>query len=157
MADYPRKLVASQLARVRALCLALPDVSERASHGSPGFFVGKRTFVYFLDDHHGDGRLALWCAAPDGAQAMLVDSDPEHYFVPPYVGHRGWIGVQLDGALPWNQVAMVIEAAHQVCYRPPRVRKAPARAGAARARASRPRRRRGARGTSHRWRTAPGS
>lgn len=123
MADYPRALVKTQLAKVRALCLALPDGSERTSHGSPGFFAGKRLFAYFLDDHHGDGRLALWCAAPDGAQAMLVDSDPEHYFVPPYVGHRGWVGVRLDGALPWNQVAMVLEAAHQERYQPPRTRK----------------------------------
>ena len=129
-APYPRALVASQLARVRALCHELPDVTERPSHGSPTFFVGKRTFAYFLDNHHGDGRLALWCAAPEGAQAMLVDSDPEGYFLPPYVAHRGWIGVRLDRDLPWNQIAMVLEAAHQTCYRPPRAPK-PARSGSA--------------------------
>src|SRR5436190_3653464 len=80
-APYPRALVASQLAKVRALCRRLPDATERPSHGSPGFLInGKHLFAYFLDNHHGDGRLALWCAAPDGAQAMLIDSDPEHYF-----------------------------------------------------------------------------
>src|SRR3954453_21217779 len=130
-APYPRALIASQLARVRALCRELPDVSERPSHGSPTFFVGKRTFACFLDNHHGDGRLALWCAAPDGAQAMLVDSDPERYFLPPYVAHRGWVGVRLDRDLPWNQVAGVLEAAHQMHHHPPRAAK-PARSGAAR-------------------------
>jgi hypothetical protein len=130
-ASYPRALVASQLVRVRALCRELPDVTERPSHGSPTFFVGKRTFAYFLDNHHGDGRLALWCAAPEGAQAMLVDSDPEGYFLPPYVAHRGWVGVRLDRDLPWNQIASVLEAAHQMHHRPPRAAK-PARSSPAR-------------------------
>jgi hypothetical protein len=128
---YPRALVASQLTKVRALCRALPDVTERPSHGSPTFFVGKRTFAYFLDNHHGDGRLALWCAAPDGAQAMLVDSDPDGYFLPPYVAHRGWIGVRLDRDLAWNQIAGVLEAAHQMHFRPPRAAK-PSRSATAR-------------------------
>src|SRR5204862_240942 len=82
----------SQLAKVRAACRALPEVTERPSHGSPAFLVNdKRAFAYFLDNHHSDGRLALWCAAPEGAQAMLVDSNPDHYFLPPYVAHLGWI------------------------------------------------------------------
>ena len=100
------------LAKVRKACFELPEVSERPSHGSPTFFVGKKVFAYFLNNHHGDGRLALWCAAPDGMQAMLVDSDPDAYFVPPYVGKSGWIGVRLDRKLPWSQVASVLEAAH---------------------------------------------
>ena len=98
------------LDRVRAACLALPEVEERLSHGAPSFFVrGKRCFVMVMDDHHGDGRLALWCAAPDGMQHALVAGDPESYFVPPYVGHRGWIGVRLDRALPWEAIAGAIE------------------------------------------------
>jgi hypothetical protein len=105
---------------VRELCHRLPDVTERPSHGSPTFFAGKRSFAYFLDNHHHDGRLALWCAAPDGAQAMLVDSDPDGFFLPPYVAHMGWIGVRLDRDLAWNRIAMVLETAHQTCYRPPR-------------------------------------
>ena len=101
----PRRAVtgagsATALERVRALCLALPEATERPSHGSPAWFVrDKRCFVMFLDDHHGDGRLALWCAAPEGMQHALVAGDPEAYFVPPYVGHRGWVGVRLDRAL----------------------------------------------------------
>jgi hypothetical protein len=78
------------LARVRKLCLALPEATERLSHGAPTFFVrGKKAFLMVLDDHHGDGRLAIWCAAPEGLQRALVESDPERFFVPPYVGHRG--------------------------------------------------------------------
>lgn len=122
-APYSRALAVSQLARVRALCHALPEVTERPSHGSPGFFVNdKRTFAYFLDNHHGDGRLALWCAAPDGAQAMLVEANPDRYFLPPYVARQGWIGVRLDRDTPWNEIAAVLEAAHQSRYQPPRAR-----------------------------------
>jgi hypothetical protein len=103
----------SALERVRELCLSLPEVTERLSHGSPAWFVqGKKTFVMYLDDHHGDERLALWCAAPEGAQAGLVAAAPEHYFVPPYVGHRGWIGVRLDRALEWDAIAGAIEEAY---------------------------------------------
>ena len=78
----------------------------------PAFFVGKRQFCVFSNDHHGDGRLAIVCAAAEGAQAMFVDSDPGVYYVPPYVGVAGWIGVRLDKRLAWSQVAAVIEAAH---------------------------------------------
>jgi hypothetical protein len=100
------------LERVRALCLALPEVVERPSHGAPTFFIGgKRAFVMFHDDHHGDGRLAIWCAAPPGAQAMLVGAAPDTYFVPAYVGHLGWLGMRLDRGAPWDEVAGVIEDA----------------------------------------------
>jgi hypothetical protein len=98
---------------VRATCLALPETSERLSHGSPSFFVkGKRCFVMCLDDHHGDGRLAIWCAAPEGMQEALVGGDPERYFVPPYVGHRGWVGVRLDRGLDDDAVGGAIEDAY---------------------------------------------
>jgi hypothetical protein len=103
------------LERVRALCLGLPEVVERPSHGAPTWFVrGKKTFVTYHDDHHGDGRLALWCAAPEGMQEALVAGEPEHYFRPPYVGHRGWVGVQLDRGLSWNEIAGAIEDAYAV-------------------------------------------
>ena len=123
-AGYSRALVDAQLKRVRAMCGLLPDVTERASHDALAFFVNdKRPIAYFCDDHHGDGRLALWCAAPDGAQAMLIDANPEHYFLPPYVAHLGWIGVRLDRATPDRELARVLEAAHQLRYKEPRVRK----------------------------------
>ena len=95
-ASYGAADVQRALSAVRTACLALPEVSERLSHGSPAFFVRQKvTFVMFLDDHHGDGRLALWCAAPPGVQEELVETEPERFFRPPYVGHRGWLGVRL--------------------------------------------------------------
>ena len=88
------------LGRLREICLALPETSERLSHGAPSFFIrGKTCFLMLLDDHHGDGRFAIWCAAPAGDQQLLVDADAEKFFVPPYVGHRGWLGVRLDRGL----------------------------------------------------------
>jgi hypothetical protein len=100
------------LERVRRLCMALPEAEERLSHGSPAFFIrGKRQFVAYVDDHHGDGRLALWCNAPPGAQADHVARDPVQFFVPPYVGFRGWVGVRLDRDPDWDDVADVIDAA----------------------------------------------
>ncbi|MDB5039321.1 MAG: phosphoribosylglycinamide formyltransferase [Candidatus Eremiobacteraeota bacterium] len=111
----------SALERVRRIALALPEATERVSHGSPTFFVrDKPSFVMFLNDHHGDGRLALWCAAPPGAQEALTSADPERYFRPPYVGHRGWIGVRLDRALAWERVADAIEEAYRTVA-PPRL------------------------------------
>jgi hypothetical protein len=101
------------LRRIRAICLALPEVSERLSHGAPTFFVrGKKAFLMVLTDHHGDGRFAIWCAAPTGMQSMLVEADPERFFVPPYVGHRGWLGVRLDRGLHWEELEGIAEDAY---------------------------------------------
>ena len=101
------------VARIREICLGLPETSERLSHGAPTFFVrGKRAFVMVLSDHHGDGRFAVWCAAPDGMQKLLVEADPERFFVPPYVGHRGWLGVRLDRRLDWDELAGIVEDAY---------------------------------------------
>jgi len=101
------------LALLRAICLGLPETSERLSHGAPTFFVReKRAFLMVLTDHHGDGRFAVWCAAGDGVQGMLVEADPEKFFVPPYVGHRGWLGVRLDTGLDWNELAGIAEDAY---------------------------------------------
>lgn len=100
------------LVEVRRICLDLPEATEKLSHSSPTFFV-RKTFVMFHDDHHGDGRLAIWCAAPDGAQALMVESEPERFFVPPYVGHRGWLGVRLDVDVDWDEVAAIVEDAYR--------------------------------------------
>jgi hypothetical protein len=98
------------LERIREICLGLPETSERLSHGAPTFFVrGKRAFVMVVTNHHGDGRFALWCAAPTGMQSMLVEADPERFFVPPYVGHRGWLGVRLDRGRGWDEIAGIAE------------------------------------------------
>jgi hypothetical protein len=101
------------LDRLRQICLALPETSERLSHGAPTFFVrGKRAFLMVLTDHHGDGRFAIWCAAPEGIQQTLVEADPERFFVPPYVGHRGWLGVRLDRGPDWDELAGIAEDAY---------------------------------------------
>jgi hypothetical protein len=101
------------LGRLRGLCLALPETSERLSHGAPMFFVRrKRAFLMVLTDHHGDGRFAIWCAAAPGMQQMLVEADRERFFRPPYVGHRGWLGVRLDRGLDWDELAGIVEDAY---------------------------------------------
>ncbi len=84
-----------QVERVRRLCMALPETSERLSHGEPTFFVGKKVFVMFADNHHGDGRVAVWLPAPPGVQSALIEQSPVAYFRPPYVGHKGWVGIEL--------------------------------------------------------------
>jgi hypothetical protein len=101
------------LAKIREVCLGLPETSERLSHGAPTFFVrNKRAFLMVLTNHHGDGRFAIWCAAPGGMQQALVEADPEKFFVPPYVGHRGWLGVRLDRGLVWGELAGIAEDAY---------------------------------------------
>ena len=84
------------LERVRLMALVLPETSERLSHGEPTFFVRNKVFVMFADNHHADGHIAVWLPVPPGAQSALIESAAETYFKPPYVGHRGWVGIELD-------------------------------------------------------------
>jgi hypothetical protein len=98
---------------LRKRCLALPGATERLSHGEPTWFVGGKTFVTFADHHH-DDRLAFWCAAPPGTQEGMVGSDPVRFFVPPYVGHRGWLGVRLDVPVDWDEIGRIVEEAYRV-------------------------------------------
>jgi hypothetical protein len=141
------------LDRLREICLALPETSERLSHGSPTFFIrarktlgperpvgdegadksgqaqlgsseppgedsvratytGGKSFLMYVNDHHGDEILGIWCAAPAGVQTDLVDTEPERFFLPPYVGHRGWLGVRLDREVDWDEVAGIVEDAY---------------------------------------------
>jgi hypothetical protein len=108
--------MADQLDRLRALCLALPEVTEKLSHGSPTWFV-KKVFVTYVDDHHGDGITGFWCAAPPGVQEELVAEEPDRFFRPPYVGHRGWLGVRLDVEVDWAEIAEVVTDAYR-CIAP---------------------------------------
>lgn len=102
------------LEELRRICLALPETTERLSHGEPTWFVrGKKTFVMYADHHH-DDRLGFWCAAPPGAQQELVGEDPERFFRPPYVGHRGWLGVYLDVEVDWDEIAEIVTDAYRV-------------------------------------------
>lgn len=105
---------AGPLKRLRNLCLALPETTERLSHGEPAWFVrGKKTFVTYDNYHHNRDVLAFWCAAPRGAQEILVSAAPARFFVPPYVGHRGWLGVRLDApAVDWDEIGVLVEDAY---------------------------------------------
>jgi hypothetical protein len=97
--------------RVRAMCLALPGVTEKSSHGAPSFFAGKQFLSIWLDGHHDNHFPHLWCAAPPGAQDELVTTEPDRFFRPPYVGSRGWLGVRLDEAVDWTELQHVCEEA----------------------------------------------
>jgi hypothetical protein len=100
---------------LRAICLALPEVTERPSHSAPTWFVrDKKSFVMlWADGHHGNQFPHLWCAAPPGVQAELVETEPERFFRPPYVGHRGWIGVRLDRKVDWTEVTEICRDAYR--------------------------------------------
>src|SRR5215210_7243424 len=102
------------LEKLRKLCLALPETTERLSHGEPTWFIqGKKTFANYANHHH-DDRLAFWCAAPDGAQEVLVAQSPDRFFVPPYVGGRGWLGVYLDvDKIDWDEISEIVTDAYR--------------------------------------------
>ena len=102
------------LAKLRRICLALPGAAESLNHGRPCFTVKDKTFVMFMDNHHRDGRIAIWCKAPPGDQADMVETDPERFFVPPYVGPRGWVGVRLERRPDWKTVEAIVTESHRM-------------------------------------------
>jgi hypothetical protein len=98
--------------RLRRICLALPEADERRSHGEPTWFAGKGKVFAMLDDHHhGAAHLSVWLPQPLGVQESLIDSDPERFFRPPYVGPSGWIGVVLDTRPDWELVERLVRDA----------------------------------------------
>lgn len=106
-ADHPTE-------RLRAICLALPEATEKQAWGDPTWRVRNKIFVM---EKRGDGRRSLWCKAPPGSQEVLVGSDPQRFFVPPYVGHKGWIGMRLDdvGSAPdWEEVAAIVRRSYRL-------------------------------------------
>ena len=105
--------------------MALPEVTERLSHGTPTWFVrDKRSFVQFwVHGHHEDQFPHLWCAAPPGAQQELTESEPDRFFRPPYVGGRGWIGVRMDGDVDWDEIDRICVDAYRVVAPPPLLRR----------------------------------
>jgi hypothetical protein len=107
---------ATPLDRIRSACLALPEVTERLSHGAPTWFVrGKTTFATFWEHGHHEHQFPhLWLAAGPGIQAELIATDPQRYFRPPYVGHRGWIGMRTDRRVDWTEVTEMCEDAYRV-------------------------------------------
>jgi hypothetical protein len=97
--------------RVRTICMALPGVTERPSHGAPAFFAGKQFLMLWPDGHHDHQFPHLWCAAPPGVQGQLVATDPNRFFRPPYVGGRGWVGIRLDGDVDGDELEAACEEA----------------------------------------------
>lgn len=97
--------------RLRAICLALPDAVEKETWGDPTYRVRDRIFAM---ERHGDGRLSFWCKAPPGSQQILVGADPGRFFVPPYVGPKGWIGMRLDNAPDWAEVEVVVRRSYRL-------------------------------------------
>jgi hypothetical protein len=81
--------------RVRRICAALPGTTEKISHGEPTFFVAKKVYVMFANNHHNDGHIAVYLPVPPGFQASLIKTEPKKFFMPPYVGVRGWVGIEL--------------------------------------------------------------
>jgi hypothetical protein len=105
--------VAAARERLVAVAAALPGVETADDHGHTGFELRGKRIGWLLAGHHGDGRLALWAKAPAGEQEALVSTDPRRYFVPPYLGHRGWVGALVDRASDpdWDEVAGLLEQA----------------------------------------------
>jgi predicted DNA-binding protein (MmcQ/YjbR family) len=101
----------SPIARLRAICLALPEATEKEAWGDPTFRVRDKIFAM---EKRGDGRVSIWCKAPEGSQMVLVGADPERFYVPPYVGHKGWIGMRLDRKPDWKEVAVVVRRSYRL-------------------------------------------
>jgi hypothetical protein len=105
------------LERVRPLVQALPAAEERSSRNTPVFWVKGRQFAMVVDDHHGEQCAGVWMKAADGLQADLVRSDPGRYFVPPYLGFRGWIGIRIDARADWKAIKALLQDAHAITAR----------------------------------------
>jgi hypothetical protein len=99
-----------QIQRLRRLCLALPEATEKLSHGEPTFFVKKKVFAMFANNHHNDGHIAVWIPAAPGEQEALIHGSPKTYFRPPYVGVKGWVGIELERISDEDLAAHLLEA-----------------------------------------------
>jgi predicted DNA-binding protein (MmcQ/YjbR family) len=106
--------------RLRAICLALPDTTEKVAWGEPTWRVRGKLFAQLDDHHHGADHLAVWLPAPLGEQEAMIFTDPVRFFRPPYVGQRGWVGVRLDGRPNWTVVAKLVKQAYGLVASQPR-------------------------------------
>jgi hypothetical protein len=100
--------------RFRRLCLGLPEVVERPYGAHFTYRVRNKNFVMQMNNHHGDGRIAVWCKAPRGVQDLLVEADPKRFFVPPYVGPSGWVGARLDVKVDWTAIKRLVLDAYRM-------------------------------------------
>lgn len=117
MSTHPLKTISAEsrphVERLRTLCAALPEVTEEIAWGTPTWRVGGRLFAQLADHHHGNPHLAVWLAAPDGAQEALIEAEPERFFRPAYVGHKGWVAAILGDGADWQMVEAVVRQAHR--------------------------------------------
>jgi predicted DNA-binding protein (MmcQ/YjbR family) len=97
--------------RLRAICLALPEATEKEAWGDPTFRVRDKIFAM---EKRGDGRISVWCKAPPGSQLVLIGADSDRFFVPPNVGHKGWVGMRLDRRPDWDEVALLIRRSYRL-------------------------------------------
>jgi hypothetical protein len=97
--------------RLRTICLALPEAMEKEAWGDPTFRIREKIFAMLK---RGDGRDSVWLKAPDGAQDVLIGADPERFFRPPYVGHRGWVGMRLDNGPDWEEVDVLVRRSYRM-------------------------------------------
>jgi len=128
MTTRAKRVVALQdpLARVRSICLALPDAHEVEAWGEPTFRIKNKIFAMYAsaENHHGRGRPAIWCMAGPGNQQIMVQVRPDRFFVPPYVGPSGWVGIYLDRRVRWSEVAALVQDAYTLRAPRPKRRRA---------------------------------
>jgi hypothetical protein len=102
------------LARLTKLCLALPESQRQMQNSHAAFIAGKRTFAYFLNNHHNDGIVSVACKALPGDNAALVRANPDRFYLPAYIGPRGWVALRLDrGPVDWNEVRELLVTSYQ--------------------------------------------
>ena len=102
--------------RLRRICLAFPEATERLSHGEPTWFVrDKKVFAMFSNNHHNDGVVGFWCPAPPGVQEAMIEEDPRRFYRPPYVGPKGWLGVRVDvDGVDWDEITAIVDEAYRL-------------------------------------------
>ncbi|HSS52100.1 MAG TPA: MmcQ/YjbR family DNA-binding protein [Thermoanaerobaculia bacterium] len=104
-----------RLVRLTEICLELPEATRQDSGSHASFLVRKKTFAYFLDNHHGDGIVAVCCKMALGENADLAAADPASFYLPAYIGPRGWVGLRLDGgAIDWREVAELVAGSYRL-------------------------------------------
>src|SRR4029077_8495448 len=109
-----KRSAGTPIERLRAICLALPDTTEKIAWGEPTWRVRGKLFAQLDDHHHRADHLAVWLPAPLGEQEAMIFTDPERFFRPPYVGPRGWVGVRIDRRPNWTVVAKLVEQAYHM-------------------------------------------
>lgn len=105
----------ARLTRLTRICLALPEATRQIMGRHAGFYIRKKTFTYFLDDHHGDGMVGINCKVLPGDNTALIAADPRRFYMPAYIGSKGWVGLRLDtGQIDWEEVAELVTHSYRL-------------------------------------------